>query len=89
MTDEGGTAVIGSTHDRAWPGAVWAADPAAIDGCLQLARLWGIERGGAPSLPGRIGSCRIFRQAAAGADLRRAGCRAAPSTPSGASTTST
>ena len=66
MTDEGGSAVIGSTHDRAWPGSAWAADPAAIDGCLQLARLWGIERNGAPSLPGRIGNCRIIRQAQPG-----------------------
>jgi len=66
MTDEGGTAVIGSTHDRAWPGSAWAADPAAIDGCLQLALLWGQEKMGAMTLPGRIGSCRIFRQARPG-----------------------
>ncbi len=40
-----------------WPGG-WQLDPAALDGALQLLRLWGVDRHGQVSLPTAIGRCR-------------------------------
>lgn len=42
-----------------WPTG-WQIDPAALDGALQLLRVWGIARGGRPSLPTAIGRCRAW-----------------------------
>jgi hypothetical protein len=63
---QGGGAVIGSTVDRSWPCGDWLTDPAALDGALQLARLWVAERGGGLSLPVRIGACHVARRARPG-----------------------
>ncbi|MFM7733403.1 MAG: SDR family NAD(P)-dependent oxidoreductase [Cyanobium sp.] len=40
-----------------WPGG-WQLDPAALDGALQLLRLWGVDRHDRVSLPTAIGRCR-------------------------------
>lgn len=66
LSEAGCHAVIGTTADRGWPGTGWAVDPAALDGCLQLARLWALARSGQPSLPGRVGRCRVHRLAGPG-----------------------
>jgi hypothetical protein len=52
--------LVGSTT-LGWPGGPFATDPAALDGCLQLAFLWGHHHLGRRSLPaslGRIVWCR-------------------------------
>jgi hypothetical protein len=42
-----------------WP-AQWQLDPAALDGALQLLRLWGVAQDGRASLPTGIGRCRAW-----------------------------
>lgn len=66
LGEGGGEAMIGSTLDRSWPAMDWLSDPAALDGCLQLARLWVAERGGGLTLPVRLGACRVLRRARPG-----------------------
>ncbi len=53
-------ATVRSTRDAGWPNAEWHAEPAALDGALQLAILFGIHGGGGPTLPMRIESV-IYR----------------------------
>jgi hypothetical protein len=42
-----------------WPDS-WQLDPAALDGALQLLRVWGIAQDGRASLPTSIGRCRAW-----------------------------
>lgn len=42
-----------------WPDE-WQVDPAALDGALQLLRVWGVARDGRHSLPTSIGRCRVW-----------------------------
>jgi hypothetical protein len=42
-----------------WP-SQWQIDPAALDGALQLLRLWGVAQDGRASLPTGIGRCRSW-----------------------------
>ncbi|MFN7899209.1 MAG: SDR family NAD(P)-dependent oxidoreductase [Synechococcaceae cyanobacterium] len=48
---------IATAAAMGWPGG-WQLDPAALDGALQLLRLWGVECHGRVSLPTAIGRCR-------------------------------
>lgn len=48
---------IATAAGMGWPGG-WQLDPAALDGALQLLRLWGVECHGRVSLPTAIGRCR-------------------------------
>jgi NAD(P)-dependent dehydrogenase (short-subunit alcohol dehydrogenase family) len=50
------TAVLSTTGKMGWPAGPWKTDAAALDGALQLIRLWSVRHMGAPSLPTRIGS---------------------------------
>ena len=43
-----------------WPGSLWNTDVAAIDGGLQLAILWGIQKTGNKSLPTKIGTYHSY-----------------------------
>lgn len=43
-----------------WP-AGWQLDPAALDGALQLLRVWGVAYHVRPSLPTSVGRCRLWR----------------------------
>jgi len=43
-----------------WPDE-WQIDPAALDGALQLLRVWGVVRDGRHSLPTSIGRCRVWQ----------------------------
>ena len=43
-----------------WPDE-WQIDPAALDGALQLLRVWGVARDGRHSLPTSIGRCRVWQ----------------------------
>jgi acyl transferase domain-containing protein/NADP-dependent 3-hydroxy acid dehydrogenase YdfG len=55
--DESGAAgILRTTRNMRWPSGPWKTDAAALDGALQLVRLWGVRNLGGPSLPTRIGS---------------------------------
>ena len=56
LEDASATAVLRTTRQMRWPSGPWKTDAAALDGVLQLIRLWGVRHLGGPSLPTRIGS---------------------------------
>ncbi len=51
-----------------WPDS-WQLDPAALDGALQLLRVWGIAQDGRASLPTSIGRCRTWAAWPASGDV--------------------
>jgi NAD(P)-dependent dehydrogenase (short-subunit alcohol dehydrogenase family) len=50
---------LATSGEMGWPNG-WQLDPAALDGALQLLRVWGIAQGGRASLPTAIGRCRTW-----------------------------
>lgn len=54
-------AELATTADKAWPGGPWLADPAALDGGLQLARIWAHARCGFKSLPMAVGEFSLHQ----------------------------
>lgn len=56
LDESAAAAVLSTTRKMRWPAGPWKTEAAAVDGALQLIRLWGIRHMGAPSLPTRIGS---------------------------------
>lgn len=50
---------LATSGEMGWPEG-WQLDPAALDGALQLLRVWGIAQGGPPSLPTSIGRCHVW-----------------------------
>lgn len=66
----GGVGVFEGTGSKAWPGGPWLADPAALDGGMQLALLWGLNKAGRVFLPIRIGAFIPHGQAPEGEALR-------------------
>jgi acyl transferase domain-containing protein/NADP-dependent 3-hydroxy acid dehydrogenase YdfG len=68
MSQNGARATLATTHDVGWPTNGWHTDPAALDGALQLAILFGLQGGGATTLPMRIARVVLpaKQQAAAG-----------------------
>jgi hypothetical protein len=56
VSDNAASAVLAGTKEMGWPGGIWKADVAALDGGLQLAILWGSHVLGRQSLPTRIGA---------------------------------
>ncbi|MFZ5781268.1 MAG: SDR family NAD(P)-dependent oxidoreductase [Pseudomonadota bacterium] len=67
---DGVQAVLATTSDRSWPRERWLSDPAALDGGLQLARLWVLEQGGGPTLPMGLQACQVLRVARPGETYR-------------------
>jgi hypothetical protein len=53
ISERGARATLVGTGDCGWPGGPWCADPAALDGSLQLAFLFGLRNGGRSLLPMR------------------------------------
>ena len=53
-----------------WQGEGWATDPAALDGCLQLALVWSFDQLGRTVLPLRVGEVARYRPGALGHGLR-------------------
>ena len=51
----GARATLVGLRAKGWPKKQWQTDAALIDGCLQLALLWGLEVSGGQSLPMRVG----------------------------------
>ena len=62
VSEEGSVATLTGTRQMGWPGDLWKTDVAAIDGGLQLARLWGIHIIGKKSLPTSIGAYYSFHE---------------------------
>jgi hypothetical protein len=56
VSERGASAVLAGAPALGWNHWQWRTDPVALDGALQVARLWGIHALGQPSLPTRIGS---------------------------------
>jgi hypothetical protein len=54
MSETSARATLATTQDVGWPASGWHTDPAALDGALQLAILFGLQGGGATTLPMRI-----------------------------------
>jgi NAD(P)-dependent dehydrogenase (short-subunit alcohol dehydrogenase family) len=55
MGEEGGSGQLAGTTALGWLGGSYVTDPAALDGCLQLAFLWGHHYLGRRSLPAAVG----------------------------------
>jgi hypothetical protein len=73
VSPDGARGTLSSTGQAGWPGG-WRVDPAALDGALQLAFLFGLRGGGGPSLPMRIARLVVHRSGDAGplrCDLRQ------------------
>jgi hypothetical protein len=50
---------LGTAAAMGW-GSRWQLDPAALDGALQLLRVWGVVQDGHPSLPTALGRVRAW-----------------------------
>ena len=68
--DSSATASLSGTATAGWTGEGWATDPAALDGCLQMALVWSFERLGRTVLPLRVGEVVRYRAGALGDGLR-------------------
>ena len=53
-----------------WQGEGWATDPAALDGCLQVALVWSFEQLGRKVLPLKVGEVVRYQAGALGDGLR-------------------
>jgi NAD(P)-dependent dehydrogenase (short-subunit alcohol dehydrogenase family) len=60
ISDAGALATVAGLADRGWTGEHWQTDPAAVDGCLQLALLWANRVVGA-TLPVGVTQLRLHR----------------------------
>jgi Polyketide synthase dehydratase len=58
MDESGAAGIIRTTRAMRWPSGPWKTDAAALDGALQLIRLWGVKNLGGVSLPSRVGAFR-------------------------------
>ncbi|MFJ6213256.1 SDR family NAD(P)-dependent oxidoreductase [Streptomyces sp. NPDC092296] len=56
----GATGELVGLRELGWPGGHWRGDPAALDGALQLALLWGLRTLGGATLPMAVEECRLF-----------------------------
>jgi acyl transferase domain-containing protein/acyl carrier protein len=64
------TASLHGLTTAGWQGEGWATDPAALDGCLQLALVWSFEQLGRKVLPLKVGEVVRYRAGALGDGLR-------------------
>ncbi|MGW0783308.1 SDR family NAD(P)-dependent oxidoreductase [Streptomyces sp. NPDC002913] len=62
VCEQGAEATVAGVRTLEWPGARWTLDPAAVDGALQLALLWGEAVLGAATLPMAVAECRVHRR---------------------------
>ena len=68
--DTSATASLYGATAAGWRGEGWATDPAALDGCLQLALVWSFEQLGRTVLPLKVGEVVPYRAGALGDGLR-------------------
>jgi hypothetical protein len=66
---DGVTAHLASVAAQAWDGGPWQTEAAALDGALQLAILWGLEKVGSRTLPTGIERIRFHADGPAAVDL--------------------
>ena len=68
ISDEGAVATLRGLHEmQDWPAdEEWVMDAALLDGCLQVALLWGLRVCGAQSLPMRINEVVCYSAPVAG-----------------------
>ena len=64
------TASLYGLTTAGWQGDGWATDPAALDGCLQVALVWSFEQLERKVLPLRVGEVVRYRAGALGDGLR-------------------
>ena len=64
------TASLRGLTAAGWRGEGWATDPAALDGCLQLAAAWSFEQLGRAVLPLKVGEVVRYRSGALDDGLR-------------------
>ncbi|MEI7031857.1 SDR family NAD(P)-dependent oxidoreductase [Streptomyces pratensis] len=62
VSQYGAEATVAGLRALDWAGEHWPLDPAAVDGALQLALLWGEEVLGAATLPMAVAECRVHRR---------------------------
>ncbi|MEU8626845.1 SDR family oxidoreductase [Streptomyces sp. NPDC048669] len=62
VSEDGAEATVAGLRALDWAGEHWPIDPAAVDGALQLALLWGEEVLGAATLPMAVAECRVHRR---------------------------
>ncbi|MFG2595544.1 SDR family NAD(P)-dependent oxidoreductase [Streptomyces sp. NPDC048462] len=62
VSEHGAEATVAGLRALDWAGEHWPLDPAAVDGALQLALLWGEEVLGAATLPMAVAECRVHRR---------------------------
>jgi len=76
LDESSAAGVVRSTRGMRWPSGPWRTDAAALDGALQLIRLWGERNSGRSSLPTRVGAFVRRNFTMAGGSLRcRVRCR--------------
>jgi acyl transferase domain-containing protein/NADP-dependent 3-hydroxy acid dehydrogenase YdfG len=66
----GAEATLAGSHALGWGRSSWLADPAAVDGGLQLGVLWAQRAGADRTLPMGIRECRLYRGGAVAGDIR-------------------
>jgi hypothetical protein len=66
----GATAPLHGLLSAGWDQDAWATDPAALDGCLQVALLWGLEQTKLQTLPLKVGELVRYRSGALADGLR-------------------
>jgi acyl transferase domain-containing protein len=66
----GATAPLHGLISAGWDDEAWATDPAALDGCLQVALLWGLEQTKHQTLPLKVGELVRYRTGALADGLR-------------------
>ena len=59
--DEGGAAILSGVKQAGWAGHWETSDPAALDGGLQLALLWGKQVLGGATLPTGVGTYQVHQ----------------------------
>lgn len=62
VSDAGGSAILSGVKQAGWKGHWETSDPAALDGGLQLALLWGKKVLGGATLPTGVGTYQVHRQ---------------------------
>lgn len=62
VSEHGAEATVAGLRALDWAGGPWPLDPAAVDGALQLALLWGEAVLGAATLPMAVAECAVYRR---------------------------
>ncbi|MGX8280102.1 MULTISPECIES: type I polyketide synthase [unclassified Streptomyces] len=62
VSEHGAEATVSGLRSLGWRGGHGPLDPAAVDGALQLALLWGEKVLGTATLPMSVAECRVYRR---------------------------